>query len=128
MDINTGQDNTAQTTITAAELVKIVNYLILIGAVLSVIATEDKIIQAAAYTKVLAGFIAIGATLVESKEQQISPGVTTPLNRLKTLGATVTIIGALILTYVLNQETALRQAGIMPPTAPVQPIIAPAFL
>lgn len=131
MDINTGQSGTEQinqTQFTSAELVKIINDLLLIGAVLPVASTEDKVIIASAYIKLFAGFLSIGAALLESSEQQIAPGVTTPLNRMKTVGSIISIIGAIILTYVLNQETALRRAGISPPSAPISPFISPAFV
>lgn len=119
---------TSQTPINAAELAKLVNELLLIGAVLSVISTEDKVVFASTYIKLIAGFLSIGAGLLESKEQQIAPGETTPLNKLKVLGSVITIIGALILTYVLQQETALRNAGITPPTAPIVPFIPTSFV
>lgn len=131
MDIDTGQANMNeenQGLLTSDVLVNIINYLLLIGAILAVIAKDDKTIISSAYVKLIAGFLSIAAALVESNEQQIAPGVTTPLNRMKTAGSVVSIIGALILTYVLLRETALRQAGITPPSAPISPFISPAFV
>ena len=131
MEIDGSQMNTDQTNQTgssASELVKVINNLSLIGALLSVLSSEDKIILASAYIKLIAGFLSVGAALLESKEQEISPGVTTPLNQLKTIGSTIMLVGSLILIYVLQQETALRKAGIGPPSAPISPIISPAFI
>jgi len=131
MDLNTGQTNISggnQGQLTAAELVTAVNYLLLIGAIPPVISSEDNSIITSVFIKLIAGFLAVGAALVESKEQQISPGVTTPLNRMKTIGSVVSIIGALILTYVILNEISLRRAGIRPPTPQVPPFISPAFL
>lgn len=131
MDLNTGQTNVSgenQNQITAAELVTAVNNLLLVGAIFPVVSSEDNSIITSAFIKLIAGFLAIWATLVESREQQIAPGVTTPLNRMKTTGSVISIIGALILTYVLLSEIALRRAGIRPPSPPVSPFIAPAFL
>lgn len=136
MDINTSQVDTEQTStsqinqgaLTANKLVEIINNLLLIGAVLSVASTEDNVVITSAGIKLLAGFLSVGAALLESREQQIAPGVTTPLNRLKVAGSTISIIGALVLTYVLLQETRLRRAGIVPPSAQITPFISPAFV
>ncbi len=131
MDLNMDQTNISegnQNQITAAELVNAVNYLLLIGAIPPVVSKEDNSIITSAFIKLIAGFLAIGATLVESREQQLAPGVTTPLNNLKTTGSVISIVGALILTYVLLSEISLRRAGITPPTSQISPFIAPAFL
>lgn len=123
----TGTANMNQTQLTSAELAKITNNIVLIAAILAVLSTEDNVVLASSYIKVIASFLSIGAALLESKEQQISPGVTTPLNQLKTVGTIIISIGAIVLTYVLQREIALRRIGIVPPTAPVTPVVPPAF-
>lgn len=130
MDLNTGQGNTQGgnlNQLTAAELVTIINYLLLIGSIIPVLTEEDNLIIASTFIKLIAGFLSIGAALIESKEQEIAPGITTPLNRMEITGSIISIIGALILTYVLLSETALRRAGIRPPSPRISPFIAPAF-
>lgn len=115
--------------ITSLQLATLANQLILIGQAIIVATKNDKVILFAVYIKLLAGFLFIAAIILESKEQQIAPGVTTPLNNLKFLGAAVSQIGALILTYVIENETKLREAGITPQMVPtVPPFTAGAFL
>lgn len=108
----------------AVQIANFANILILIGSYLVVATTEEKIIKFAAYLKLFAGFLYVYASYVETQEQQIAPGVTTPLNRLKLGGSIISIIGAIILVYVLEGETAIKKYA--PQQVPsITPFIAP---
>lgn len=105
----------------SVQLGTLANQIILLGQAIVVATKNNQLILLAIYIKLFAGFLFVYATILESKEQQISPGVTTPLNQLKFLGASISQIGAIILTYVIQNEISLREAGIGPPSVPVVP-------
>jgi hypothetical protein len=114
---------------TAAQTATLANQLLLVGQAIAVATTNNQLLILAAYIKIIAAFLFIQAVRLESQEQQIAPGVTTPLNQQKMIGTVVSTIGAIILTYVLQRETALKEAGITPPSAPtISPFTAPAFV
>lgn len=117
---NTPEQNRPEQ-ITSMQLGTIANQILLLGQAIVVATKNNQLILLAVYIKIFAGFLFVAATILESKEQQIAPGVTTPLNRLKFLGATISQVGAIILTYVLQNEIRLREAGITPPNVPVVP-------
>lgn len=107
--------------ITSVQLGAIANQILLLGQAIVVAVKSNQLILLAIYIKLFAGFLFVAATILESKEQQIAPGISTPLNRLKLMGSTISQVGAIILTYVLQNEIKLREAGITPPNVPVVP-------
>lgn len=114
-------EQSASNQITSLQLGELANQIILLGQAIVVATKDNKLILLAVYIKLFAGFLFVLATILESKEQQIAPGETTPLNKLKFLGASISQIGAVILTYVIQNEIALREAGITPPNVPTIP-------
>ena len=118
------QPDAAQSTSQPAKSVQLgtlANQIFLLGQAIIVATKNNQLILLAVYIKLFAGFLFVYATILESNEQQISPGVTTPLNQLKFLGASISQIGAIILTYVIQNEIALKEAGITPANVPVVP-------
>jgi hypothetical protein len=114
---------------TSAKTAQLANQLLLLGQAIATFVTDNKIIIAASYIKLIAAFLFINAVATESKEQQIAPGVTTPLNQQKMLGSIISTIGAIILIIVLQKETALKEAGILPPITPtIPPFTGAAFV
>jgi hypothetical protein len=105
----------------SVQLGALANQILLLGQAIIVATKNNQLILLAVYIKLFVGFLFVMAVILESKEQQIAPGVTTPLNQLKFLGASISQIGAIILTYVIQNEIALREAGITPPNVPVIP-------
>lgn len=118
----------ANNQISTEQLVKIINNTTLIGSIIASLAKNDNQTIISAYIKLIAGFLSVYAAIKESKEQQFIPGEVTPLNRLKVGGSIISIIGAIILTYVLLQESSLRAAGITPQSTSISPYITPAFV
>ena len=118
------QPDAAQSTSQPAKSVQLgtlANQIFLLGQAIIVATKNNQLILLAVYIKLFAGFLFVYATILESNEQQISTGVTTPLNQLKFLGASISQIGAIILTYVIQNEIALKEAGITPANVPVVP-------
>lgn len=107
--------------ITSLKLGELANQILLLGQAIVVATKNNQFILLAVYIKLFAGFLFIMAVILESKEQQIAPGETTPLNKLKLLGASISQIGAIILTYVIQNEIALREAGVTPENVPTVP-------
>ncbi|MDF2675201.1 MAG: hypothetical protein K0R09_3473 [Clostridiales bacterium] len=107
--------------ITSLKLGELANQILLLGQAIVVATKNNQLILLAVYIKLFVGFLFIMAVILESKEQQIAPGVTTPLNKLKLFGSTISQIGAIILTYVLQNEIALREAGVTPENVPTVP-------
>lgn len=113
----------------AVQIANFANVLILIGSFIVVVTTEESIVKFAAYLKLFAGFLYVYAAYVETQEQQIAPGETTPLNKVKLGGTIISIIGAIILVYVLEGETYIKKyrPELVPKTGTpsIAPFIAP---
>lgn len=118
------QPDLSQTTseqITSVKLGELANQILLLGQAIIVATKNNQLILLAVYIKLFAGFLFVMAVILESNEQQIAPGETTPLNKLKMLGANISQVGAIILTYVVQNEIALREKGIVPGNVPTVP-------
>lgn len=97
---------------TTRRIVRVGQTLLLIGVTIDYTNTNPDILIFSSSIKLIAGFLFIYATLRESVEQATAGGGTTKANRWKVTGATITVIGSIILFAALLRETAItRRTG-----------------
>ncbi|MFU0823667.1 hypothetical protein [Clostridium sp.] len=94
----------------AERLLSIGNQLMLIGDAIVVSTTDTIAILQAALIKLVAGIILTQSTIISVNQNRISANpIPEELNMLKFIGSALGIIGAVISTKVLFEETALGQ-------------------
>ncbi|MBE6044651.1 MAG: hypothetical protein E7216_10545 [Clostridium thermopalmarium] len=114
-----GFNNISETALAEAKALSNIGYrLMLIGDTIVVSTTDPIAILQAALIKLVAGIILTQSTMIYVNENRNSENpIPEELNMLKFIGSVLSIVGAVISTKVLFDETALGQvqASVIPP-------------